>query len=183
VVTAISISPGNEHDGHHAGTLIEQQPEPRRPKRLIGDTAYGNVEVREALEQRAIGVLAPLHTTVSAADETFHNDEFAIDLDTGAVTCPQANSAPIYKPRRSRPAATGQRSARFARADCEPCPLAATKRKRIATPRQSIKRPRKSMRTPPSTCTRAARTLAPSRKGNWRGPNERQRESRRSERS
>ena len=30
---------------------------------MIGDTAYGNVEVRERLEQRAIGVLAPLHLT------------------------------------------------------------------------------------------------------------------------
>jgi transposase len=66
LVTAISISAANEHDGHHAAALVEQQPEHRRPKRLIGDTAYGNVEVREQLEQRAISVLAPLHTTVSA---------------------------------------------------------------------------------------------------------------------
>jgi Transposase DDE domain len=65
VVTAITVSPGNEHDGHHAAGLVEQQPSSRRPARVIGDTAYGNVEVREQLEQRSIGVLAPLHTTSS----------------------------------------------------------------------------------------------------------------------
>jgi transposase len=125
VVTAITVSAANEHDGHHAAGLVEQQPEKRRPTRLIGDTAYGNIEVREQLEQRQIGVLAPLHTTVSGNDGTMHKDKFTIDLDTDMVTCPQGHTAKIYKPRRSRPAATGQRIARFARADCEPCPLRA----------------------------------------------------------
>jgi transposase len=125
VVTAISISPANEHDGHHAANLVEQQPPARRPKRLIGDTAYGNIEVREQLEQRAMTVLAPLHTTVSENDATFHKDQFAIDLQADTVTCPRGRTAPIYKPRRSRPAANGQRVARFSRSDCEPCPLRA----------------------------------------------------------
>jgi hypothetical protein len=49
LLTAISLSPANEHDGHHAGALVDQQPEQRRPKRVIGDTAYGNVEAREDL--------------------------------------------------------------------------------------------------------------------------------------
>ena len=53
ILTAITLSPANEHDGHHAGALVDQQPERRRPKRLIGDTAYGNVEAREQLEQRS----------------------------------------------------------------------------------------------------------------------------------
>jgi transposase len=39
LLTAISVWPANEHDGHHAGALVDQQPERRRPKRLIGDTA------------------------------------------------------------------------------------------------------------------------------------------------
>ena len=52
ILMAISLSPGNEHDGHHAGELIDQQPEDMPPERVIGDTAYGNVEVRDELEQR-----------------------------------------------------------------------------------------------------------------------------------
>jgi transposase len=123
VLTAIRVSPGNEHDGHHAAALVEQQPKSRRPARVIGDTAYGNVEVREQLEQRAIRVLAPLHLTGADNETTVHKDRFAIDLDHHTVTCPQGKTAPIYKPRPSGPAADGTRVARFTPADCQPCPL------------------------------------------------------------
>jgi transposase len=122
ILTALSLSPANEHDGHHAGALVDQQPERRRPKRLIGDTAYGNIEPRERLEERKVAVLAPVHTT-SPRDATIPKDEFAIDLETDTVTCPRGNTAPIYKPRANHPSATGERVARFARSDCEPCPL------------------------------------------------------------
>jgi transposase len=122
IVTAISLSPANEHDGHHARALVDQQPGGRRPKRLIGDTAYGNIEARERLAERSVSVLAPVHTT-SPKDGTIPKDEFAIDLETDTVTCPQGKTTPIYKPSRNRPSATGERVARFARSDCEPCPL------------------------------------------------------------
>jgi transposase len=127
VLTAISLSAANEHDGHHAAALVDQQPKGRRPKRVIGDTAYGNVEARELLEERSVWVLAPVHTT-SPKDGTIPKDEFAIDLETDTVTCPQGKTAPIYKPRpnRKRPvrrSAIGERVAKFSRGDCEPCPL------------------------------------------------------------
>jgi hypothetical protein len=93
LLTAIAISPGNEHDGHHAATLVEQQPAKRRPARVIGDTAYGNVEVREQLEQRAIGVLGALHLTGANNESTVHKDRFAIDLQTETVTWPQDTTA------------------------------------------------------------------------------------------
>ena len=125
LLTAIAISPGNEHDGHHAAGLVEQQPAQRRPIRVLGDTAYGNVEVREQLEQRAIRVLAPLHTTGALNEKILHKDRFEIDLETETVTCPQGKTAPIYKPRPSGPAADGTRVARFTPTDCEPCPLRA----------------------------------------------------------
>ena len=130
ILTAISLSAGNEHDGQQAGALVDQQPEQRRPKRVIGDTAYGNVEAREQLEQRSISVLAPLHST-SPNDGTIAKEEFN-DLAAETVTCPRGKTAPIYKsrpprpnamPRPSRPKAAGDRVARFARSDCEPCPL------------------------------------------------------------
>jgi transposase len=130
LLTALTISPGNEHDGHHTAGLVEQQPRQRRPQRVIGDTAYGNVEVREQLEQRAIRVLAPLHTTGDANEKVLHKDRFAIDLEHETVTCPGGKSAPIYKPRPSGPAANGTRIARFTLTDCQPCPL----RERCAPP-------------------------------------------------
>src|SRR6266536_1131788 len=131
ILTAVSLSAGNEHDGQQAGALVDQQPEQRRPKRVIGDTAYGNVEVREEFEQRSISVLAPVHSS-SPKDGTIAKEEFAIDLARETVTCPRGKTAPIYKsrPRRlnatlrpSRPKASGDRVARFSRSDCEPCPL------------------------------------------------------------
>src|SRR3954453_15159119 len=123
LLTAIAISPGNEHDGHHAATLVDQQPPGRRPARVIGDTAYGNLEVREQLEQRQTKVLAPLHFTRAADASTINKDEFAIDLANGQVTCPQGKTARITTPRPSGPRADGTRTARFAFSDCEPCPL------------------------------------------------------------
>ena len=131
ILTTIALSAGNEHDGQQAGALVDQQPEQRRPQRVIGDTAYGNVEAREQLEQRSISVLAPLHST-SPNDGTIAKEEFAIDLAAETVTCPRGKTAPISKsrpprpnamPRPSRPKAAGDRVARFSRSDCEPCPL------------------------------------------------------------
>jgi transposase len=124
IVTAISLSPANDHDGHHAGALVDQQPKQRRPKRVIGDTAYGNVEAREALEARSISVLAPVHST-SPKGETIAKEAFAIDLERDTVTCPGGQTAPIFKPRASRRDASGERLARFSRTDCKPCPLRA----------------------------------------------------------
>jgi transposase len=123
VVTAITVSAGNEHDGHHAAGLVEQQPASRRPERVIGDTAYGNLEVREQLEQRQTKVLAPLHFTRTADAGTIDKDEFTIDLVNEQVTCPQGKTAQITKPRPSGPRADGTRTARFALHDCEPCAL------------------------------------------------------------
>jgi hypothetical protein len=122
ILTAIVLSAGNEHDGHHAGALIDQQPGDKRPERVIGDTAYGNVEARELLEQRQVSVLAPVHSS-SPKDGTITKEEFVIDLESDTVTCPQGHTTPIYKPRANRRTNTGERVARFAREDCEPCPL------------------------------------------------------------
>lgn len=124
ILTAISLSPGNEHDGDHAGALVDQQPKQRRPKRVIGDTAYGNIEVREELEARSILVLAPVHST-SPKDGTIPKEDFAIDLESDTVSCPNGKTAPIYKSRPSRHNASADRLARFSRTDCEPCPLRA----------------------------------------------------------
>ena len=124
ILTAIVLSPGNEHDGHHAGALIDQQPDGRRPDRVIGDTAYGNVEARELLEQRQVSVLAPVHSS-SPKDRTIPKDQFKIDLESDTVTCPQGHTTPIYKPRANRRTTSGERVARFAREHCEPCPLRA----------------------------------------------------------
>jgi transposase len=144
LLTAIALSPGNEHDGQHAGTLVDRQPKARRPTRVIGDTAYGNIEAREQLDERSIAVLAPVHST-SPRDGAIPKEEFRIDLEADTVTCPQGKTRPIYKPRPNRnPAnrrsAVGVRVAQFTESHCEPCPLrercAPTGRRRIRITRR-----------------------------------------------
>ena len=119
ILIAVSLSPGNEHDGHHAGPLIDQQPEDMRPARVIGDTAYGNVEAREELEQRQVEVLAPVHSS-SPKDGTIPKERFHIDLDSDTVTCPESKTTPIYKRSRHKPNVTGERVARFAERTASP---------------------------------------------------------------
>ena len=120
LISAIALSPGNEHDGQHAGTLVDQQPAERRPTRVIGDTAYGNIEAREELAEREVAVLAPVHST-SPKGTAIAKEEFRIDLDEDTVTCPQGRTVPIYKPRVNRQRQSDTRIARFK--DCAPCPL------------------------------------------------------------
>jgi transposase/IS5 family transposase len=117
LLASICVSPGNEHDGQHTQTLVEAEPAERRPQRVIGDTAYGNIETREALEGCSVAVLAPLDTT-SPKDGTVPKDAFAIELEAGTVTCPRGETAQMQ-----RPDPRGERLARFARRACKPCPL------------------------------------------------------------
>ena len=122
ILIAITLSPGDEHDGHHAGALIDQRPEGMRPRPVIGDAAYGNVEAREELERRLVEVLAPVHSS-SPKDGTIPEEEFEIDLEADTVTCPQGHTTPIYQPRANRRTTSGERVARCSREHREPCPL------------------------------------------------------------
>lgn len=116
LITAVEVEPASEHDGPQAKELVDSLPEDHRPKRILGDTAYGNQDVREEMEERSIGVLAPPAT--STAHPVFTKAEFEIDLEADTVTCPAGHVAPIGPPRRG-----GERVANFRRSDCRPCPL------------------------------------------------------------
>lgn len=118
LITAVSVAPGCEQDGPQAAGLIDSQPEERRPRRILGDTAYGNQKVREEMEEREVGVLAPVPT--SRARPVLGKDEFGIDLEEGTVTCPAGKVARIAGVGRG-----GERQAQFRRGECRHCPLKA----------------------------------------------------------
>jgi transposase len=148
LLTSICVSPGSEHDGQHAATLIDQEPEERRPERVIGDTAYGNVETREQLEDRSVEVLAPVDTT-SPKDGTFPKDAFAIDLEAGTVTCPRGETA-----RMQRPDPRGERLARFSAQGMRAMPA-----QRAVCARRSADDPHQPPRgSPPGGDARATRS-------------------------
>jgi hypothetical protein len=47
LITAVDVAPASEPDGPRAKHLVDAQSEARRPKRLLGDTAYGTASARE----------------------------------------------------------------------------------------------------------------------------------------
>jgi transposase len=118
LLTAIDVSPGSDYDGEHAPALVDQQPEPLRPKRLLGDAAYGDSETRERLEQRHVDVLATVPEPPAPACGRFGKRDFRIDLASGTVTCPAGQVARIGPPQRS-----GIRAAVFPDRVCRACTL------------------------------------------------------------
>ncbi len=83
LITAVEVAPASEQDGPQAKRLIDAQPAERRPERLLGDTAYGNSDTLEELEQRDVGVLAPPATSRNGSG--FHKEEFEVDLVAGTA--------------------------------------------------------------------------------------------------
>jgi hypothetical protein len=118
LITAVEVAPASDQDGPQAGPLIDAQPEARRPKRVLGDAAYGTGPVRADMACRDVEVLAPVPEP-PVKDGRLAKRDFHIDLDAGTATCPAGNVAQV----RTEP--SGQRRAVFARATCRACPLRA----------------------------------------------------------
>lgn len=116
LITAIAVAPASEQDGPQAAPLIDSLPEQRRPRRVLGDTAYGTGPVRAQLAERDVDVLA-LVPPGPAMQGRLAKRDFDIDLDAGTVTCPVGEVAPI----RTEP--SGQRRARFSKRVCRSCTL------------------------------------------------------------
>ncbi|SHF39377.1 Transposase [Desulforamulus putei DSM 12395] len=53
-ITAVEVTPGNQHDSEAATKLIEAQPKEQQPETIKGDTAYGTGQVRAAMEDKQI---------------------------------------------------------------------------------------------------------------------------------
>jgi transposase len=118
LITAVDVAPAAEQDGPQAKHLIDAQPDDRRPRRLVGDSAYGTGPVRAELADRGVDVLAPVPEAHPKAGRLGKRD-FTIDLAAGMVTCPAGQTAQI----RTEP--SGQRRATFTKTTCAGCPLRA----------------------------------------------------------
>ncbi len=89
LIAAVTVAPGNTHDGSVAPRII------RRAKRLredielvLADTAYGGARLRFVAEY-ALGVklLAP-PPAASRARKSVSKAHFGVDFEAGMVTCP-----------------------------------------------------------------------------------------------
>jgi hypothetical protein len=119
LICAVDVAPAGQTDGPQAKYLIDAQPPARRPKRVLGDTAYGNGPVRSELADRQIEVLAPVPEGKLTAEGRLGKHDFAIDLAAGTVTCPAGQTVQIST------SAAGSRSANFPASACRDCPLKA----------------------------------------------------------
>ena len=120
LLTAVAVSPGGDHDGAHAAGLVDQQPTQTRPRRLLGDTAYGDQITRAGLAERKVDVLAPVPEHRPRPGRLGKRD-FQIDLEAATVSCPGGQVALIP----AAPSPSGMRRASFRRAGCAGCGLAA----------------------------------------------------------
>lgn len=116
LITAVEVAPASEQDGRQAKALVDSQAPERRPERVLGDTAYGTGPVRAELREREVEVLAPVPEAPVKPGRLAKRD-FAIELDSGTVTCPAGQLAQI----RTEP--SGARRATFSKRVCDDCPL------------------------------------------------------------
>ncbi len=116
LITAVHVAPGGETDGPQAKHLIDSQPRDRRPKRVLGDTAYGNGPVRAELAEREIDVLAPVPSG-KVEENVLGKQDFQIDVKANTVTCPNGRTVPIWT------TPHGYRGVSFTPAMCGACPL------------------------------------------------------------
>jgi hypothetical protein len=118
LIAAVDVAPAGETDGPQAKGLLDAQPERRRPRRVLGDTAYGNGSVRAELAERGVDVLAPVPEG-KIVQGRLGKREFKIELDAGTVICPAGHTVQISTSK------TGFRGANFTRDMCRDCPLRA----------------------------------------------------------
>ena len=82
---------------------------------VVGDSAYGSAAARSSLEAQGYAVTAKA-APVRNSTGGFTKEDFTIDLEVGAVTCPAGQAAPVHFGR------GGQGNASF-KGHCRHCPL------------------------------------------------------------
>jgi transposase len=99
-----------------------------KPKRLIGDTAYGTAEMLAwMVGEKKIEPHVPVWDKGDHDDGTFSRSDFVFDAETGAYTCPAGKALKQYWRRfqthRTGITKAGQRLYRARKKDCDVCAL------------------------------------------------------------
>ncbi|OPX89640.1 MAG: Transposase DDE domain protein [Pelotomaculum sp. PtaB.Bin104] len=91
-ITEIEVTPGNVHDSEAAATLVDKQPEERKPDTVLCDMAYGTGQNREDMEKRQVKIICPVPTDLGR-NGCFPKSAFTIDLDAQTCQCPAGKIA------------------------------------------------------------------------------------------
>jgi len=124
LITAVEVTPGNQPDGQSAQQIVEDSEDNAQVEagQVIGDTAYGSMQVRKDLGERE--VIAP--TVKGSRQGDFSKDNLDIDVDNDQVTCPAGNTTThytwtSYRSSSDKPKRKVKRFA-FAKEVCRACP-------------------------------------------------------------
>jgi len=94
LITAVEVIPGNQPDGESAKALVEASEDNAEVEveQVMGDSAYGSMQVRKDLEGRE--VIAP--TVKGHSKRKITKADFEIDLDNDCVRCPAGHETRRY---------------------------------------------------------------------------------------
>lgn len=126
LVTSTTVTPANTSDESALEELLEQRKENlgQYPEKLLGDTAYGGAETRQAMLDKEINLIAKVPPASNKKD-LFSKEEFDIDLNMGSITCPAGQTISIVPKRETKKqvkrAAKG--IVKFPKETCDACPL------------------------------------------------------------
>ena len=123
LVLGVEITPANAPDGPQAAPLVGAARDAGVPvTEVLGDTAYGDGDTREAVEDAGAKVTAK--TQPPATTGRFIKTDFAIDPDAPSATCPAGHTTTTTKTGQD---GKGRRVTilRFADDLCAACPLRA----------------------------------------------------------
>lgn len=121
LIASVTVTAGNQHENSVAHRLI------RRAKvlyedldRVLGDTAYGGAELRCDVQALGVHLLAPPQP-VTAPEGRFSKNDFMLDFEEDAATCPAGVTSTHYT---TPPSLKGGKRFTWSSADCQHCPLA-----------------------------------------------------------
>src|SRR5262245_28101994 len=118
VVLATGVIAANEHDQSCAKQLVAAAAETSEQKveRLIGDTAYGSMQLRRDMADAGVQVVAKMQP-IANPKHRFTIEDFRIDTKRGVATCPNDKQS-LRRVRRP----DGVQYV-FSKRDCAVCPM------------------------------------------------------------
>jgi hypothetical protein len=122
LVLGVDVRAGNASDGDGTVPLLTevQDVEGVEVETLLGDMAYSDGDVREAVEEQGVEMVAKVPPVTNAG--RFPKTDFDIDTEAGSVTCPAGNTTTDARPikdHKGRPAVAYHFGADL----CACCPL------------------------------------------------------------
>jgi len=115
--TAVELTGGSGPGSHDAAVAVRLLAGEEEPVTVLGDAAYGTGELRRHLQDRGHAAVIKPPPLQPAVPGGFTGDDFTVDGQAGAVTCPAGHTVAL-----GRTHADGTRLAQF-KTRCDGCPL------------------------------------------------------------